>query len=1008
MKQWNQSKLNNLKIDSRTEDDIKKRIAQLAESYVPEWKFDENHPDIGSVIGILYAKQMMDSIDKYNGIIDRYHIDFANMLGTSLQPATPASTMVVMEVSENTIEGVPVSKGLKLLSEDSGDERIVFETVSDIYVTNSNLVSMFMTSAKKGKIVPLLGEFEEPVYIDNQEPELEAVEPHKYNEYPFDLFDFKKKGIEKHGLMIYHSHLFDVENSPIYIRMTGGEQLIDGILKGKYSIVYYTEDGFKEFDRIDVPIPDMLVLYKAKECAKVSLGEREYSLVLIEAKNNPKTNVVLNKIELSSSGEGKSLDFVSTGNNDLNVQEFEPFGDNLALYKEFYIGQDEYFSKPGSDVTITFDVTYKTEQVLLTKQEEDKELKIIKRRPKTYVSETMVDTFPEQVSIEYYNGNGWKRLECSKPYENMFESCINGSYTLQFVCPKDWQPVSVGAGQGRCLRIQLLKADNCYMRPCTHHYPVISNAVVTYTYQNHFSQPERLCSLSGTGKRDLTKRLNENKNITAFMPSEYAETALYLGFDRKMEQGPVSMLFQLEEDNNFQGVRLKYYYSTTHGFERLKVIDHTNGLMNSNRIIFLPPSDMAQMTLEGKNRYWIKIVDEEAKLEGEKIYRPRIANIYMNAVEAVNAETLPEEDYYIDEVTPNMMFALYATNILSVRLWVNETNTMSDSNKRKMMAEQPNRVRVEYDMHGNISRFLVEWEEVDNFDCSTNGSRHFCVDRMNNRVIFGDGVHVQIPRNTKDVSFVARITCCRGAAANLDPGTISSSKSNLLFVKNIYNPLKSYGGNDMETLEAALRRSANILSSRHRLVSVVDYEREVLSYSDRIAQVEAVVGQTKEGTKDPEVISLVVLLQDYLDNSQSFYHMQKDLKKHLLEQCELSVNPDKLMIVTPQFVNISVELWIEVKNLEDSFELQNQIKKIICDYIDPFTGDIWEIGTMPKESQIRLLIQSIRQKAVIRHMTIEASYQDVKGTHEQSLRDLEVSPFMLCKNGEHKIHLVQK
>ena len=85
-----------------------------------------------------------------------------------------------------------------------------------------------------------------------------------------------------------------------------------------------------------------------------------------------------------------------------------------------------------------------------------------------------------------------------------------------------------------------------------------------------------------------------------------------------------------------------------------------------------------------------------------------------------------------------------------------------------------------------------------------------------------------------------------------------------------------------------------------------------------------------------------------------------------------------------------------------------EVKKIICDYIDPFTGDIWEIGTMPKESQIRLLIQSIRQKAVIRHMTIEASYQDVKGTHEQSLRDLEVSPFMLCKNGEHKIHLVQK
>lgn len=1008
MKRWTNTKFNNFKIDPRTKEDIKDRIRELSGSYVPEWKFDDKNPDIGSVIGILYANQMMDNIDKYNGILERYHIDFANMLGLSLKPANPASTMVVMELSEDTVSGVPVPKGFQLLAKGDGDEQVVFETVSDIYVTDSKLSAMFMTSARTGKLLPLLGSYEVPSYLTGVNEEVYSSESEdSYNEFPFGLFEFKRRGIEKNGLVICHSHLFDVEDSPIYIRMAGGETLVDGIKQGDYELSYLTEKGFEPFDRIEIPSPDMVVLYKKKICAKVERDGREYSLILIEKKENPKENVTLQGIELSSSGEEKALDFATTGNTDLDVEKFEPFGDNLALYKEFYIGQEECFSKPGSEVTISFDVKFQTEQVLLTKQEEESELKIIKRRPKNQMSETMVETSADQISIEYYNGSGWKRLECHKPYANLFESCRNGEYTLQFTCPKDWRPASVGAENGRCLRIQLIKADNCYMRPCIHHYPVISDMKVAYTYQTCFSKPEILYGLSGTKTRDLTRMLNENKELTVFMPSQYAQTALYLGFDKRMSEGPVSILFQLEEDHNFQGVKLNYYYSTANGFERMKVIDHTNGMMNSSCIVFLPPADMAPVMLEGKMCYWIKIVDETSRLEEERIYRPYISNIYVNAVEAVNAQTLPEEEYYIDEVTPNMEFSLYATNILSVRLWVNEMNTLSDYNKRRMLAEQPDRVRAEYDMQGNITRFLVEWEEVDNFDCSEHGSRHYCVDRMNNTVIFGDGVHVQIPRATKDVSFVARITCCRGEDGNLSPETITSSMKNLLFVKNIFNPLKSYGGNNMETLQGALRRSANMISSRNRLVSAADYEREILGYSDRISQVEAVVGMTKDGHKDDEAVSLVVLQDDYLDNSQAFYHMQKKLKKHLLEKCELSINPDKLFIVTPLFVSISVEIWLETKAVEDSFELQNHINQVLCDYIDPFAGNAWDIGMLPKESQIRLLVQSNRQNATIRHMTIEASYQDVKGVHVQSLRDLEVNPFMLGRNGRHKIHFVQ-
>ena len=67
MRQWNKNNYNTITIDSRTEQDILQEIKQLAESYVPEWKFDTENPDIGSVISMIYARQMMDNVDKYSG-----------------------------------------------------------------------------------------------------------------------------------------------------------------------------------------------------------------------------------------------------------------------------------------------------------------------------------------------------------------------------------------------------------------------------------------------------------------------------------------------------------------------------------------------------------------------------------------------------------------------------------------------------------------------------------------------------------------------------------------------------------------------------------------------------------------------------------------------------------------------------------------------------------------------------------------------------------------------------
>ena len=103
------------KIDRRTAGDIEDRIEELASSYVPEWHFDREHPDIGSVIGKLFAGQMEGNIGRYNQVLSRYHTEFINLLGISLLPAKPAEATVLLRLVQDTggggVQGHPVPCG---------------------------------------------------------------------------------------------------------------------------------------------------------------------------------------------------------------------------------------------------------------------------------------------------------------------------------------------------------------------------------------------------------------------------------------------------------------------------------------------------------------------------------------------------------------------------------------------------------------------------------------------------------------------------------------------------------------------------------------------------------------------------------------------------------------------------------------------------------------------------------------------------------------------------------
>ncbi len=1016
----NQKNWNEWKIDKRSRSDIEDRIQALASSYVPEWHFDRENPDMGSVIARIFAGQMAGNILRYNQVLEKYHTEFVNMLGISLLPAKPAAATVLMNLVGDTIPGIEVYKGTKLLAEADGDgEQIVFETMHNLYVTNSVLEAVFMTEEREGKIVPLKGNFEPPRLIEDEEkpePEGGAGEDEgprpgdsEYELKPFRLFASGRKGIERHALLLYHSVVLDVENNNIYVRFHNGERLIQKIKDNVYRFYYHAGQGLIPVEQVQVLSDgETVVLRKEKRNAKLELDGMEYSLLALVAEEPVEENLLVSRIAMSSSGDRALAEFVGNGDTEFDTREFEPFGDTLSLFQDCFVGHDEYFGKAGAVVKLTFDVAYPEHRMLNAVQGEDPELKIIKRKPKVIWVDAAADARVEEVSFEYFNGLGWKKLNTFQETRRMFADDSKGSYEIAFLCPDDWRETGVGAYQGRCIRMQVLKADNCYMRPCIHHYPLIRNLEVSFSYESHYMDAERMIAVTGTKRIDLTKRVKEGNDFTAFSKGIYTGDGLYLGFSRKMESGPVSILFQMEDGVRFEGTKCKFEYSTLKGFKQMKVLDYTVDMSRSGTVMFMPQADMHAITLEGKKEYWIRIspVNPRGKKRDEAL--PIIRGISLNGVQAMNIETREEEDFYLEEPGPDMTVNLGVSNILDVDLWVNEKGKFSRQQMQRMMKENPETVRGEYDILGEISSFYVKWQEVDQLE-DPPSSRSYILDRMNSCLIFGDGIHGDIPSVVDDVGFKVVIRCCNGKEGNVESGAINDSLENLMFVDSIFNPVKAYGGSSIEDLDSALVRGANILRSRRRLVSVDDYIQEIKCFSDTIDKVRCVAGRTIHGDRKDSAVSFVILLKDFQAGSYSFHRVSGMLKKHLLGSCELTIAPEDLHIVEPIFAEVSVDIWAEVLEMDDSFEVQNLLQETLERYLNPISsqyGNGWEIGVMPKKPQLMMRLNVLKSKAVIKKMVVTVNYTDQQGTHEMDLDDMGESPFVICKSGRHRVNIM--
>ena len=137
--------------------------------------------------------------------------------------------------------------------------------------------------------------------------------------------------------------------------------------------------------------------------------------------------------------------------------------------------------------------------------------------------------------------------------------------------------------------------------------------------------------------------------------------------------------------------------------------------------------------------------------------------------------------------------------------------------------------------------------------------------------------------------------------------------------------------------------------------------------------------------------------------SFSFKIIQKEIKKHLMNACEMTCAPEDIQVVEPIFARVSLSLWLKIKDESRGIDIRQQFENSISDFLDPVKSDRWQIGKMPTQSQIRLMLSYLEEEAYIEYITVSVTYTDGMGTHEVELDELQESPFMICCNGTHKI-----
>ncbi|MEA3281834.1 MAG: putative baseplate assembly protein [Euryarchaeota archaeon] len=649
-----------------------------------------------------------------------------------------------------------------------------------------------------------------------------------------------------------------------------------------------------------------------------------------------------------------------------------PFGKTPRVYDTFYIASQDCFSKKGTEIDIAFSLSQcghppEADGIML--------------------------------SWEYWDGKGWKVIKNLTDGSNFTES----EEIIKFTCPDDIELNQVNGQENYWMRVRIVSGDygkEEYIKDISTASetwridrsqiipPIIKKLAITYIISPKNLQHCLTCN--NLEFKDVTEESKtKNKSFKPFQPLDDVHRSLYICFDKKIEKGPISILFFLEEQDYGKNIpKIEwYYYSQDKRWVRLEVSDNTKNLTMPGTVKFIVPTDFAETSLFGAEGYWLKAVDIEDRFQTQS---PEVKGVHLNTTYAIQAERIEDEILGSSDGATDQEFEFTKIPVIKEEIWIDE-GALFDEEKNTITAELGGDSVLD---STDKTEFWVRWPAVEDFFDSKAESRHYVVDRATGEVKFGDGVYGMVPPIGRD-NIKASYLFGGGKTGNVESYEVSTLKTPIAYVDKVANPWPAGGGADVEIVEDAMERGPWVFKHRNRAVTIEDFEWLARQASRDVARTKCMECATGIETG---CVVVIILPKSSDDKPVPSFELKNVVMKYLSERCS---NVISLKVKGPVYIEVSVTVDVYPTSMDMAPLAEMEALGRLESFLHPVTGGTdgkgWEFGRLICLSDIYALLEGI---AEIDHVeNVVASMFEAE--HEARI----AAPDALLCSGEHQVTL---
>lgn len=490
----------------------------------------------------------------------------------------------------------------------------------------------------------------------------------------------------------------------------------------------------------------------------------------------------------------------------------------------------------------------------------------------------------------------------------------------------------------------------------------------SYTYEQEMQLPVWAMTRNNFEEKNITEDLRSQGVVNLFYETEHRRRTMYLGFSGSVAGTPLSLYFDIENYGD-RPISFQVEYLSSRGFQPVKTADYTDGFSGSGNLLLMIPDDIQKTTKFGYEGYFLRFINYNR--ENPEHALPVIHGIYPNMARVANVNTVTEE-FYLEDEEAAVHIQLSQQNLLKAEVFVRE---QTEEGEEWIPWRQSSR--------------SVENGRSCQLDMAS-GELFFRKHQFSGFRLAEEGPHIRVLHSNYS-----------GSVANVPAGAITIPGTAIRYLSEVTNPFPAYGGYDGYTEETAMRLVSGMLRTRNRAVTRKDFAELIAQESYGIRKVKC-VNQMNQ-------ITIAVLMEEYEKGAHVFSGIKKTIRDRLLRDSALMPSGKSLTLIQPHFIRMNVRVWLEKDSMDQAYDLQQRALAKMTDFINPLKGGVsgqgWEIGELPRASQLTAVLRTGLPGCSITRMVITAQVngQEYSVTDEfyENLND----PFAMAVNGEHMVYI---